>query len=172
MRLRNQITDRRSGVDGSLPDAARRKPGTYVLVLRADSPARIRVGCRGILNVDRCFYLYVGSAFGPGGVSARVLRHCRKTKALRWHIDYLRSVTTPLEAWCGYGSRELEHRWAQVFSATREVSSVPDFGCSDCKCESHLFWSLVKPDFDRFAAAVGTQLDFWRLDPLAHSAVP
>jgi len=36
------------------------------------------------------YYIYIGSAFGPGGVRARMLRHLRADKPKHWHIDYLR----------------------------------------------------------------------------------
>lgn len=34
-------------------------------------------------------YLYCGSARGPGGLRARLRRHMRRGKAIRWHIDRL-----------------------------------------------------------------------------------
>ena len=41
-------------------------PGTYLLVLRADAPARVSVGSLGELEVGSGYYLYAGSALGPG----------------------------------------------------------------------------------------------------------
>lgn len=135
------------------------EPGTYLLVLRADSSRRIAVGRRGVLDVRTGYYLYVGSAFGPGGVSARVSRHCRETRARHWHIDYLREVTTPVEVWYGFGSRDLEHRWAENLGAIYRVQAFSGFGCSDCDCESHLFASPGKPDFKRFSAVAGVRVE-------------
>lgn len=155
------------GRDARSSDEITHYPGTYVLVLRADSPQRIRIGRWGALSTRRGYYLYVGSAFGPGGVNARVQRHCRDTKACRWHIDYLREVTTPVEAWCGFGSRDLEHRWAQVLGGMSGVSSMSGFGCSDCKCEAHLFASPGKPDFDRFCSVAGADVQAWPLHAVA-----
>jgi Uri superfamily endonuclease len=34
-------------------------------------------------------YLYCGSAKGPGGLKARLSRHMRRGKSVRWHIDRL-----------------------------------------------------------------------------------
>ena len=67
------------------------RPGTYVLVLRVSKRLEILVGKLGKLVVQPGFYLYTGSAMGPGGLAARVGRHCRHEKRLRWHVDYLRA---------------------------------------------------------------------------------
>jgi Uri superfamily endonuclease len=37
-------------------------------------------------------YLYLGSAYGPGGIRARCRRHLTQDKGKRWHVDWL---TTP-----------------------------------------------------------------------------
>ena len=145
----------------------KRAPGTYVLVLQAESSQRVRVGRWGMLDVQPGYYLYVGSAFGPGGVNARVSRHCRETQARHWHVDYLRDTTAPIEVWCGHGVRDLEHRWAEILGDMRGVSSVPGFGCSDCKCESHLFMSPGKPDFERFCAVARIDPEVWPLHAIA-----
>ena len=49
----------------------------------------ILVGRLGALPVEPGFYVYVGSAFGPGGLERRVGRHATTEKKHRWHIDYL-----------------------------------------------------------------------------------
>ena len=64
--------------------------GAYILILRLRDPLRIRVGSLGVVEFDRGYYAYVGSAMGPGGVRARLCRHIRGREARRWHIDYLR----------------------------------------------------------------------------------
>jgi Uri superfamily endonuclease len=68
--------------------------GTYALLLRARVEQAIEVGALGTLSVRPGTYVYVGSAFGPGGLSARVRRHADGTGTLHWHVDYLRAVTT------------------------------------------------------------------------------
>jgi Uri superfamily endonuclease len=158
--------------DGCLPQGIRREPGTYALIMRAQSQVCVQVGKWGALNVTPGCYIYVGSAFGPGGVAARVGRHCRETasrygKRLRWHIDYLRHVTRPEEVWCAYGGRELEHQWAQAFSRLDEIASVSGFGCSDCRCDSHLFFSLRKPAPRNFSVFARTQLDIFPIQAVA-----
>lgn len=68
--------------------------GTYLLVLRSHGEATVQVGRWGPLAVRPGVYLYVGSAFGPGGVRARVGRHLRMRKKPHWHLDYLRPLAT------------------------------------------------------------------------------
>ena len=72
-------------------------PGTYALLPRARDERTIEVGALGTVSVRPGMYVYVESAFGPGGLHARVQRHVRGNGALHWHVDHLRAVTT-LEA--------------------------------------------------------------------------
>ncbi len=67
--------------------------GTYVLILHAGSPAaRVAIGRFGVLAVQPGYYVYVGSAFGPGGLKARLAHHAGPAKSPHWHIDYLRAA--------------------------------------------------------------------------------
>ena len=68
------------------------KFGTYALILRSSSQQTITVGKLGKIKMRKGYYIYVGSAFGPGGVRARVKRHCHIRKPPHWHIDYIRPV--------------------------------------------------------------------------------
>ncbi len=67
-------------------------PGTYVLVLDSTGYLGIQIGRWGLLETCPGTYLYVGSAFGPGGLRARISRHAKTKKAKHWHIDYLRET--------------------------------------------------------------------------------
>ena len=149
----------------------RSERGTYALLLRSDCEAEVIVGRCGLLRVQPGYYVYVGSAFGPGGVKARVLRHCRGTSARNWHIDYLLGVTAALGAWCCYLTRDMEHRWAQALAKQPDVSSVNGFGCSDCMCESHLFRSRTKSNFTRFFQASAAGVERWQFKERAGNAL-
>ena len=116
------------------------KSGTYVLVMQSPGRQRIQVGKWGQLETEQGFYLYVGSAFGPGGVLSRVSRHCRNDKAMRWHVDYLRAHTQLNSVWFTHGVRRLEHDWAKALESSKKTFPVAAFGCSDCRCNSHLFF--------------------------------
>jgi len=65
------------------------RPGTYALLLYSASDAEIRVGRLGHMRLQSGFYVYVGSALGPGGVRARVRHHLLDSPRPHWHIDYL-----------------------------------------------------------------------------------
>jgi len=120
--------------------------GTYLLVHSAVAEARLRVGSLGEMMVHPGFYLYVGSAYGPGGLRARVGRHIAGSGPLRWHIDYLRRVTQPVETWCAPEQR-CEHEWARSLASAARVSMpLARFGASDCRCPAHLFF--LKGDLD------------------------
>lgn len=122
----------------------RSEPGTYVLVLRSPGRERIRVGKWGELATEAGYYLYVGSAFGPGGVLSRVSRHCRGHKAKRWHIDYLREYAAVSAVWYIHSAVRYEHRWAEALRNLEHTVPISGFGCSDCRCDSHLFFVKQK----------------------------
>ena len=126
-------------------------PGTYVLALRAERPARIVAGALGALDVSPGTYLYVGSALGPGGVRGRVARHARPDKRVRWHVDYLAAVASPTEAWVTYDPRRLECDWSAALRTIRGAREpFPGFGASDCGCSTHLLWFARGPTLDTF----------------------
>jgi Uri superfamily endonuclease len=114
--------------------------GTYVLVLQSGKRQAAQVGKWGRLEIARGYYLYVGSAFGPGGVLSRVSRHCRAEKAKRWHVDYLREQTHLEAIWYVHSDERFEHRWARKLETLEETTAIKGFGCSDCRCLSHLFF--------------------------------
>ena len=123
-----------------------RAPGTYLLVLRVVTPVHLRVGSLGEMDVNSGFFLYVGSAFGPGGLRARVGRHFAGQGALHWHIDILRKAAQPVEAWCASDQR-CEHAWAQSLAAAAECRMpLARFGASDCRCPAHLFYLARQPE--------------------------
>jgi Uri superfamily endonuclease len=128
------------------------RPGTYFLLLSSSTEAMIRVGQLGSLRLQPGFYVYVGSALGPGGVRARLAHHLRLAEHPRWHIDYLRSHMTPKEVWFCYDRKSLEHGWAHCFATMRGVSApMAGFGSSDCDCKSHLFFFKKCPARANFA---------------------
>lgn len=67
-------------------------PGAYALLLRLAEPAEAPTRAFPSAVLAPGTYLYAGSAWGPGGIRARVLRHARRAKALHWHVDSLTEV--------------------------------------------------------------------------------
>ena len=126
-------------------------PGTYVLVLRVSKRLETLVGKLGRLAVQPGFYLYAGSAMGPGGLAARVGRHCRHEKRLRWHVDYLRAVAQIDDVWYATGKSHRECRWASTLCTVPGASlPLPGFGASDCGCPPHLCFFNVPPSVADF----------------------
>lgn len=136
--------------------------GTYVLILRSIAAGSVQVGRWGRLDVVPGYYAYVGSAFGPGGVLARVSRHLRPRKPRRWHIDYLSRLTEVEAVWYSHEPVRLEHRWARALGKLPGMIGVAGLGCSDCDCRAHLFASAWEPDLAAFRAAVDGVPEAWR----------
>jgi Uri superfamily endonuclease len=112
--------------------------GIYTLILRSEGSV-IRVGALGEINIPKGHLIYVGSAQGPGGL-IRVNRHLMAAHDGRkphWHIDYLvRDPSIRIIASISAATGEkLECRLADLIGG----ADIPKFGCSDCRCESHLF---------------------------------
>jgi Uri superfamily endonuclease len=120
-------------------------PGSYILMLQCSRGESIGVGRLGTLDVPPGYYLYIGSAFGPGGVAARVGHHRKPALRPHWHIDYLRRVCELVDVRCVYDEK-CEHDWARLLAGSNAVTSpFAGFGSSDCGCYSHLFFSTRKP---------------------------
>jgi len=135
--------------------------GTYVLALWLERATSIPVGRLGLTQFPAGWYLYVGSALGPGGLRARLGRHCRRLstgKKAHWHIDYLREVAVWGGAWALASERRLECTWAQLLLRLSRVGVVaPAFGASDCHCPAHLIHLPGLPEDAWFARALGAE---------------
>ena len=119
-------------------------PGTYVLLLHLRQSAPIQIGRLGLIIFQRGWYAYVGSACGPGGLAGRLGRHLRPEKKLRWHLDYLRVLAEPRRIWYSTAAERLEHAWAAAL-ASGGARPIHGFGCSYCRCPSHLFYYRAAP---------------------------
>lgn len=71
-------------------------PGSYVLVFDLKQPLGLEVGRLGMVTLAPGRYVYFGSAWGPGGLQARIRRHVRPDKSPHWHIDYLTQQVQPV----------------------------------------------------------------------------
>jgi len=125
-----------SRLEARLPAAA----GSYLLVLRLAEDAALRAGALGEFLLPAGLYVYAGSARGPGGVRARVVRHLRCGGPAHWHIDSLLRQAQVTAVWVRTGKKRLECVWAQGF-ARQSLFTAPArrFGASDCRCPSHLW---------------------------------
>ncbi|HRT08509.1 MAG TPA: GIY-YIG nuclease family protein [Candidatus Paceibacterota bacterium] len=134
---------------GNLPE----EKGTYVLIASAPRMKRIEIGRLGRFDIPPGFYAYVGSAFGAGGLRARLGHHLESTARPHWHIDYLLRVARPVEIWLSTAPWKLEPQWAGLLEAAPQFRvPIPGFGCSDSprRRASHLFYSSRRPRFRWF----------------------
>jgi len=109
------------------------------------------VGSLGTVHFPSGTYLYTGSAMGPGGLAARLARHCRDQKKRHWHIDYLLEPATVEAIWWQVTDERVECRWAAAALALPGACvPVAGFGASDCSCRSHLVHLTTMPDVAAF----------------------
>jgi len=107
---------------------------SYQLLIDVARPLRCTIGRLGVFDVAAGRYLYTGSA--KRNMEARIARHLRQDKAVRWHIDYL--LKSP-------GVRVLEVTRSRrgecaLNQSAGGVFPIPGFGASDCRagCGAHL----------------------------------
>jgi Uri superfamily endonuclease len=122
-------------------DAVERLPvdhGAYVLEwqLREALSVPVRGGPAVELGPGRV--VYVGSAWGPGGLVARVGRHLRPaSRRDHWHVDRLTRAARPDRVGWRVGGRECDV--VEMLLAEGWTTPVPGFGASDCRrCVAHL----------------------------------
>jgi len=133
--------------------------GTYVLILFCPRRKLVQIGKLGSLELRRGFYVYVGSALGPGGVQARVAHHRKVSPRPHWHIDYLRPHARLDRVWYSFSRVRREHHWARTIHALRGAA-IPrmGFGASDCRCPSHLFFFVKRPALRELAGCVTSRV--------------
>jgi Uri superfamily endonuclease len=118
--------------------------GAYVLILELTGVITLTIGALGEYEFKRGYYAYIGSALGSNGFN-RVLRHIRvsegSNQTRKWHIDYLSSVSKIIEVHKVFTLERVECTISTAIFNSLGVSSMKGFGCSDCKCLSHLYYS-------------------------------
>ena len=116
------------------------KPGTYLLLIRLIRSVSIQPGRLGPVALRPGFYAYVGSAQGPGGLAARLMRHLRADKRPHWHIDALTAIAPIHQVWLVASTDRLECQWSGLLRALPGVCEpAPGFGATDCRCRTHLY---------------------------------
>ncbi|MCT4657262.1 MAG: GIY-YIG nuclease family protein [Cohaesibacter sp.] len=111
-------------------------PGSYLVWLYLARNTRIEKPQKTMLASG--WYVYAGSANGPGGLKARLSRHLAASKTKRWHIDNLSCKATRRYGWGWIGATECD--------LITHLQQRPDFthplrgfGSTDCpSCCSHL----------------------------------
>lgn len=118
---------------------------TYILLIRNNADVRIDVGSIGETKFRKGWYGYVGSSRSSD--FTRLTRHSEvstgQNDTRHWHIDYLNGhINTDIErAYTSTNKGECE-----TAEEMDKLMSIEDFGCSDCDCDSHLFYTEVLED--------------------------
>lgn len=111
--------------------------GAYILFFKVEKDTNIHVGRFGDIFFQKGNYLYVGSAYGSGGLRSRLKRHSQIQAKKHWHFDYIRPfiILTKLEAYTNGHECKLVEKCIKEYKAKIFYKGL---GSSDCKtCESH-----------------------------------
>ncbi|MBA4190667.1 MAG: hypothetical protein C0467_22000 [Planctomycetaceae bacterium] len=132
--------------------------GTYAVVMKTASHPGLRIGKLGTFRLPAGFVVYIGSAFGGGGVASRTGRHRNPDAPLRWNIDHLKAIAHPIELWWTHNNQRqpVECPWAMTLaSLPGYCCPAPQCGGNDCKrCPAHLFHVATRPRCEEFVTAV------------------
>ncbi|MCW3991270.1 MAG: GIY-YIG nuclease family protein [Candidatus Bathyarchaeota archaeon] len=115
--------------------------GSYCLCIGVEREVAVEVGALGGLVFPPGRYIYVGSAMN--GLGARISRHLNTSRgvpgAVHWHVDYLlKEEEVRIEAVYTLASED-RTECSVAAAVSKRGRPVKGFGCSDCRCESHLF---------------------------------
>lgn len=133
--------------------------GTYIIETCLFESQTIQIGHIGSIHFQSGIYWYVGSAMGRDGSSTclekRITRHLNSRFQLskevlddikippkkHWHIDYLLANPNIIvnKILILPSIEKIECEIANIISENAD-GSIKKFGCSDCGCESHLFY--------------------------------
>lgn len=115
--------------------------GCYCLIIRLNKKSTIKIGKKlGNIEFKKGYYVYVGSAMNS--LEARIKRHLSDEKKLHWHIDYFLKESEIEKVIYNISSKKIECELSQFIAS--KTYGIQDFGCSDCDCESHLYYFKTK----------------------------
>ena len=120
--------------------------GAYLLLIELAAPLAVALPGRPATTLAPGRYAYAGSAYGPGGLRARIARHLRRDKPSRWHVDRLTAAGEVVAVLATPGGSECGLLEAAL-AVEGSTLPLPGFGSSDCRrCPAHL--ARVAPGFD------------------------
>jgi Uri superfamily endonuclease len=113
--------------------------GSYILVIQLKEDQKIQIGKLSRIHFSKGLYVYIGSALN--GLEQRLNRHLRKGKKNHWHIDYLLKHGNVIDIFYYESNSKEECNYAKKFE--EKLLPILNFGSSDCKCKSHLFYGNI-----------------------------
>ncbi len=135
--------------------------GIYVILIELNRPNSILAGKKHRFDFQKGFYGYVGSALS--GLEKRLERHLGSRKRPHWHVDYLLRAAKIRNIICAETSMRKECMLAQTLS--QRLPLIAGFGCSDCNCQSHLFFCQ---DFEVLKVSVFDAFKSLELNPTVY----
>ena len=119
--------------------------GAYILELFLSKDTKIKIGKLGKLLFNKGHYYYCGSA--QNNLDKRIERHKRKKKLIHWHIDYL-TINKNFKVISAkkYETNQKEKECQLAKELLKKYLPINNFGSSDCKCISHLFFKSILKD--------------------------
>ena len=113
-------------------------PGAYGLLIRLPCSVETAIGALGRVRLAGGNYLYLGSAYGPGGLPARLRRHVRSEKRHHWHVDRVTSQGTVERIFVLPDGRECD-LVRSALAVPKIRAPIIGFGSTDCRlCPAHL----------------------------------
>lgn len=137
--------------------------GCYCLLINVENTQKIKIGKKlGEIEFERGYYVYVGSAMNS--LESRLKRHLSDEKKLHWHVDYLLKNSKITDIIFNE-NKKVECELSKYLAS--KTSYITDFGCSDCNCESHLYYfknrneaiEHIKDAYD----SIAIEYDFFRI---------
>ncbi len=115
--------------------------GAYCLCINVQWDIAVEVGALGNITFPKGEYVYVGSALNS--LEPRIKRHTLTSigshAVTHWHVDYLLREPAAIiqEIYVVETDEKLECSIAEKVAENGQP--VKGFGCSDCRCVSHLY---------------------------------
>lgn len=113
--------------------------GAYCLILHLPKISQIKIGGLGLIKFKKGYYAYIGSAMSS--LESRIRRHLSRRKRVFWHIDFLLRKAEIKEILVFESDRKIECEISERLS--KKFESIKNFGSSDCRCKSHLFYCFA-----------------------------
>ena len=144
--LTGRAVSRTTDDDGAVEPGTHEPSRLYVVAAFVPRRTAVVVGSLGCRTLERGWQAYVGSA--RRGRGARVARHMRAAKPLRWHADFVFSRAPATRAWlidapagAGLDECSLAAALSEVAAAATPAGTARQaggFGAGDCGCAGHL----------------------------------
>jgi Uri superfamily endonuclease len=115
--------------------------GAYCLCINVREEITVEVGALGSITFPKGEYVYVGSALNS--LEPRIERHVLTSTGdhavTHWHIDYLlREPAVSIQQVYAIETNE-RIECSIAANVADHGEPVKGFGCSDCRCVSHLY---------------------------------